>query len=126
MPITPNLETIALTNELVTQLQVIQQAVTALANIVNLNTAVPLANTWNNLATAPLKGDGTLGTADSNPVQTNPIDTRVYVQLNFALSSQQYQQLLLAAVNFLDVADGEAVAANGATPAVLAAIASVS
>lgn len=39
---------------------------------------------WNNLATAALNTDGSLGTADSTPNVSHPIDTRVAANTNLA------------------------------------------
>lgn len=123
MPVTPNLQVIQESNQLVAKLQAIQAALASLANLVKQNAAVPIGNSWNNMSTAALAADGQLGAADPSTVQTDPIDTRVYSTLQYALTPQQYAQLLTAAQAFIAVSAGQAVAANGATAGVLAAIA---
>jgi hypothetical protein len=93
--------------------------------IVSANSTTPFANAWANLNTTALASDGRLGTPDATPVQTDPVDTRVYPQLPVALSYLQLTQALGVVVtdlnNFLG---GEAVSSNGLRPALLAAVAS--
>lgn len=46
--------------------------------------------TWAAMATAALNADGTLGTADSAPVSTHPIDNRYYAALARSTTSGNY------------------------------------
>lgn len=83
------------------------------------NAVTPFATAWNALKTAVLAADGTLGTADGSPVQTNPIDTRVagYGALQRNNSSADFQGGLQAVVDFVTFMSGAQVNANAARQA---------
>lgn len=53
-----------------------------------------VANVMASLQTAALSADGTLGQADTNPVVTNPIDTRQILTLSRTMSSNQIASLV--------------------------------
>ena len=121
--LTPVNRTIALANALIAIAQDLQALESSIADIVAINNVTPLGNQFVNLNTTALLADGSLGTADASPVQTDPIDTRVYPTLKVALSYLQLTQLLTMAISTGNFLNGQAVSANGTIPALLAAVA---
>lgn len=90
----------------------------AIAEIVKVNVDNPLGNFWAALHTASVGSDGSLGLPDSGaPVAANPIDTRVYTQLQRAVKAGDLTSALQVLVDFSTFCDGLQVNANLARPA---------
>lgn len=108
-------------SNLVTQLRQIRKEV---AEIVALNTAVPLGNLWNALNTAVLAADGAIGTADTpgTPVNAHYVDPRLYPAINRVMKNTDLTNALQVLVDFAAFCAGTSLATNGARPAQMDAV----
>ena len=78
-----------------------------------------VAVTSNNMVTAALNLDGSLGIADGAPNVAHPIDTRVIIQLNRTLSANQYASMETILKTIITLVEGGAVSAQASARAIL-------
>lgn len=97
----------------------LQQQINALSAAWTNLTAANMLNAFN---TAPLTTTGGLGTADTTPVTTHPIDTRTAPgsELAISVSSTQLAGMLTGLQGIASVIGGSAVSANGALAQLMA------
>jgi len=89
MAATKQTQTIAIANELIGLAGQLQSILFTASNLSQRYGNQGVQVVLNNLPTAVYNADGTLGTADVTPVNTNPIDTRIITGLNRACTPQQ-------------------------------------
>jgi hypothetical protein len=103
MPLTVQSQAIGLLN----QVNTLAQAAIALQdNIIvlqqataNFNGGAGAAATWAQMATCSLNADGSLGSADTIPVSTHPLNAAVLSGLTRAATPTQYNQAVTALGN---------------------------
>jgi hypothetical protein len=82
MAATPESQAINLANDLLSVMQLLQQARNAGDDFLKKYAAINASTIWNAMATAPQNADGSLAAADGSPNTAHPIDTRVAGQTN--------------------------------------------
>lgn len=105
-------------NQIISLVQQMRNLRTTAAEIQAINTNTPLGNLWNVLSTTALSADGGLGAPNASPNTANPIDTRVYPTLTRGqVSANTLANGLALVISFVNLMNGQAITANGATPA---------
>lgn len=120
MATTPADLTVSQANQVISLCTQLVQLRNQIAPLIAVNAVTPLQAKWQALKTTAMTSDGQLGTADSGaPVQTNPIDPRVYLVLNRAISSADLGAALQVLFDLNTFLLGTAVGTNLARPAQL-------
>lgn len=105
-------------NEVISLVQQIRNMKAAIAELLAINSQVPLGNLWATLKTTAINSDGTLGTADSgSPIAANPIDSRVYTNLSRAVKLSALNDGLGVLVDFNAFCAGTSLTTQAARPA---------
>ena len=105
MPTTPQSIAINGANETAQNVQRIWDSYKRLADIKARSQAQDWAAIWDQLPTATLNADGSLGGADSPRVDGHPIDTRVVPGLNLTLTAAQFAAGLSLIDSFAAIAN---------------------